>query len=305
MNKNDKVYPQLGNIYSNEFSISSFANSSPFKDINVAFHWVNFSYPRYHGHSDWEITVALSGKILHKINGKTESLYSNDACLIGPRHKHAFVIPKGESFQGITIIAKDAFVRLLSNTFFGGLYNELINRTTPLHITLSDNVLESISNCLLTIQAPTQQNKESYEKSCTIIFNFLFSYFIKQNFLGLDGLSQELMDFVRILNNPYLKESEIYRAKQAIPYSYSQLTRIFRNNFGCTITHYINHVKMQHATELLESSELSISDISNELNFESTNYFYRLFKKTYNITPLQYRKRLLSVKNTYSHYKKT
>lgn len=73
------------------------------------------------------------------------------------------------------------------------------------------------------------------------------------------------------------------------------ICRIFKEYTGFTITEYINTLRIKKATQLLEKSCDSISDIATELGFESASYFERTFKKIMNVTPLKYRKTHQSV----------
>ena len=75
-----------------------------------------------------------------------------------------------------------------------------------------------------------------------------------------------------------------------MPYSYPQLTRIFKKYMHCTITQYVNKTKLQYAKELLANTDMSLTEITNELHFESTSHFHSLFKKHFNVTPAEYRR---------------
>lgn len=59
---------------------------------------------------------------------------------------------------------------------------------------------------------------------------------------------------------------------------------------NCTISQYVRRVKLEHAKELLETTNMKIWQIASELHFETTNHFNHLFKKQFNVTPFQYRK---------------
>ena len=49
-------------------------------------------------------------------------------------------------------------------------------------------------------------------------------------------------------------------------------------------------LKHKKAILLLKVSDLPVSTISGMLGFYDDAYFYKIFKKTYNITPSEYRK---------------
>ena len=68
-----------------------------------------------------------------------------------------------------------------------------------------------------------------------------------------------------------------------------QTSRIIKREYGCTFVQLINDKKMAVATFLLKNTHMPVSEIIKELCFETENYFYRMFKNRYGITPLQYR----------------
>ncbi len=68
------------------------------------------------------------------------------------------------------------------------------------------------------------------------------------------------------------------------------LTRIFREQFGLTINHYILQARITHAKRLLRFSDLPIEKIAIECGMQDANYFSRMFKKVEGISPGEFRK---------------
>jgi AraC family transcriptional regulator, transcriptional activator for feuABC-ybbA operon len=64
--------------------------------------------------------------------------------------------------------------------------------------------------------------------------------------------------------------------------------KLFRESYGTTPIEYINRRKMKIARELLEMNKLMIYQIAHELGYESPEYFSRLFKTTYGVSPRKY-----------------
>ena len=67
------------------------------------------------------------------------------------------------------------------------------------------------------------------------------------------------------------------------------LTRVFKEQFGITITHYQIQFRITHAKHLLRFSDHPIDKISAECGIDDPNYFSRLFKKIEGLTPNEYR----------------
>ena len=65
--------------------------------------------------------------------------------------------------------------------------------------------------------------------------------------------------------------------------------RIFKQYIGKSPREYIINIKINSAKKLLEESCISVKTISEILNFESCEYFCRLFKNKTNLSPTEYR----------------
>lgn len=79
--------------------------------------------------------------------------------------------------------------------------------------------------------------------------------------------------------------------------SKSQLTRYFKEVFGKTPVQYIIELKLNSAKELfLNSPQLSIKNVANELGFEDQHYFSRIFTKNTGERPSEYKYRVNNFK---------
>ena len=76
-------------------------------------------------------------------------------------------------------------------------------------------------------------------------------------------------------------------ASQNINASY--LSALFRKETGKTLTEYVNDKRMQAAARLLQSTHLQIQTVAQHCGMSDVNYFSKIFKKHYEMTPKQYR----------------
>lgn len=74
--------------------------------------------------------------------------------------------------------------------------------------------------------------------------------------------------------------------------SKSQLNRKVRTITGYNTSAYILQMRLERSKRLLIFHEDLIGDIAFRCGFEDANYFARLFKQLFNVTPSQYRKSL-------------
>ncbi|MCF6351200.1 MAG: AraC family transcriptional regulator [Flavobacteriaceae bacterium] len=70
---------------------------------------------------------------------------------------------------------------------------------------------------------------------------------------------------------------------------YSHLSKVFSEIEGKTIEHFTIEQKVERAKELLLYNELTLSQISYELNYSSPQHLSRQFKKVTGITPTQFK----------------
>lgn len=76
-----------------------------------------------------------------------------------------------------------------------------------------------------------------------------------------------------------------------VGYSEYYLTEKFKKETGQSVSSYIRYAKVERAKVLLESTELSVHELSERLAFSTVNYFIQSFRDTTGYTPAQYRRR--------------
>lgn len=66
---------------------------------------------------------------------------------------------------------------------------------------------------------------------------------------------------------------------------------MFKAIYGTSIAAHIREHRMEHAAQLLRSSDLSISDIALKVGYDSQSRFSSVFKEYYQMLPKEYRRR--------------
>ncbi len=77
---------------------------------------------------------------------------------------------------------------------------------------------------------------------------------------------------------------------EALNYNKSYIFKQFKLATGHSVMSYFMHLKVERAKQLLRESELTVTQISDMLAFDTPNYFSKCFKKMAGYTPLQYKK---------------
>ncbi len=68
------------------------------------------------------------------------------------------------------------------------------------------------------------------------------------------------------------------------------LSREFHRHFHMTIGEFIRKRRIEHASELLSNSDLSLAEIASTCGFSDQSHFCALFKKHSGMTPAKFRK---------------
>lgn len=68
------------------------------------------------------------------------------------------------------------------------------------------------------------------------------------------------------------------------------LSKVFFGVFHTNSNQYLNEIRLNYASSLLENTDMSITDIYLEAGFESQRTFNRAFRQRYGRTPSEYRK---------------
>lgn len=133
----------------------------------------------------------------------------------------------------------------------------------------------------------------------------ILSFHIQQHNRLLEGvplptsLVKSELQMVRKLGNSILKDpAKNYTLEQLS--SGSGLTQAklqdgFKFLYNRTVTEYIRHVRLESARDMLRNTDLNISQIVYSIGFSSRSYFSKIFREKYDITPNQFKKKLLVV----------
>ncbi|WP_410511580.1 response regulator [Paenibacillus sp. BR2-3] len=68
------------------------------------------------------------------------------------------------------------------------------------------------------------------------------------------------------------------------------LSRLFKQELGTSFGAYLTQIRIRKASQLLNSTEMSVHEIAERTGYETQHYFSTAFKKHTGVSPLQFRK---------------
>jgi AraC family transcriptional activator of pobA len=101
--------------------------------------------------------------------------------------------------------------------------------------------------------------------------------------------SRHIQAFVKLVDEHYLRSHDVQFFADKLFITANYLNRMTKEYLGSTSKSFILNRVIQEAKNLLSYTSLSVAEISNQLKFETPNYFVRLFRKYVGMTPKQYR----------------
>ena len=70
------------------------------------------------------------------------------------------------------------------------------------------------------------------------------------------------------------------------------LSKLFKEERGVTFVNYLNDTRLEKSRDLLKTTQLSIKEITAAVGYNDQNYFSRIFRNKYGVTPTDFRSEL-------------
>ena len=255
------------------------------------FSYIYESYNELHNHNYYEFSIVTKGTMIHHINGEDREVKENTFLLLRPSDCHYITVKnENESFELFNFnISKDFF-----RSFFELTDKELletIDNSKVIEIPISNISSRYFSN-FINKTSTIYQNNNYPEDILLPIFLDLAAVVVHfyQDSIETNNYSElvnTMMEMMQNKNNFSLNIEEL--AKKA-NYSYAHINRLFKKETGTTISKYYLQIKLEYAKRLIETTSMSILEISSSVGFSSLSHFTKLFDKYYGNTPAKHRK---------------
>ncbi len=102
-------------------------------------------------------------------------------------------------------------------------------------------------------------------------------------------LRKEVAEAKSFVRSHMKEELQVAEIAAMVNMSGSYFSHVFKKEEGISFVEYVYRVRMEHARYLLESSDLKVNEIADEVGIFNPNYFSTQFKKSVGQSPLEYR----------------
>lgn len=257
-----------------------------------------YTMQTHHAHDEYEIYYLVSGERYYFIENQIYHIKKGNLVLIDRNqvhktiqygsfhHERIAVIFKGDflsAFLGVTgEISLSAFFRQNQGVFclnapdqeyvlslLNGIAAEMSVKDTG-YLTM---ILTKLTRLLVFCQRFRNHTNTDISGS-----------------LSASSTHQKVSEIASYISSHFTEAGSLDAVAKHFFMSKSYLSRIFKQVTGYTVNEYINVSRIQEAGRLLIESDLSVTQISEAVGYESITYFERIFLSHKGTSPLKYRR---------------
>lgn len=261
-----------------------------------------------HMHDFVELCIVLEGSCFHHIDSRREETQRGSVFIVPPGILHGIEAGEQNDAHVLNLIFHRAFfmqysAHLNAMTAYPALFTAGgINDRRSLCLKESD--LQELLPCC---KALCDGNRANGRKSGTVlnalgllVISELCEIYSREYIcFGLQAAAgnKAALQCVKYMNEHLEECLSLETLGAAVYLSPSALCRSFESVVGMPPMQYLHQLRLQKARELLQSTALPLSEISQLCGFYDASHFCRRFKAQNGIPPKEYRKRYGSVQN--------
>ena len=271
--------------------------------VTVSQHTWNM-HAMYHSLKMYKLAFVYSGTFTVHVDGKPSRVPKGSMCIVPPDIIQKFTIDYNENNTDavmINILVRTSSVKnvlspilskknevsdYLNKTLVNGVFPKFMILNSPSEFTVE--IAEAFFSELLS-------SKDS-EASFCLLNALLFSY-LKGDYKTEYSVTNtdRTESIYRILNciQTEFRTVTLDDLCERFHYTPSYICRIIKKHTGMTFKEYLSSEKLICACRELSVSDKPINVIAAESGWQTLEHFYRVFKKKYGVTPLQYRENAL------------
>lgn len=270
-------------------------------NVNIVRH-LRYTPVFWHSHTFFSVLYVMTGQCGHEVGELDLPMKQGDIFFLPPYVKQTIKVFDDSIILNVHI-RKDTFgdyffnvIRsnnIISNFFISSLYSK--NPIRGLLFQTGDNT--EIRNLFLDMYQEILLD-DTY--SWRLLDHMVPSLFIKLlrgysdqvQLIGthankkLNELHLQLLAFI----HDHYKNVTLEQVADHFHYSIPHCSKLIQNEAGMGFTEFVRKLRMDHATTLLRNTPAPISDICYMVGYENSGSFIRAFKKSYGMSPSQYRK---------------
>lgn len=234
-----------------------------------------------HWHSYYELIYYYDGCATSCINGTNLELKSGSLYLLTPsdlHHTYPTLNDKAAHFINISF-TEEVLDRELA---------EQLQQVIYIHNLAENENIISLINLLKN--AKSEKEKQHLLNALLYCITATGQHF-KESTHNI--LPKSIRQSIRYIANHFNEQITLDMVADALHLNESYFSSLFSKTYGCTFKTYLTIYRLGYAKQLLQNTDLSVTEICTASGFQTLPHFFRVFKQQEGITPLQFRKQAI------------
>jgi AraC-like DNA-binding protein len=252
-------------------------------DIGVRFYESivkNNGYVPFHWHSSIEIVCVMAGELIFSFNGQRHRISANQ-----------FMIISSGVIHDVTNAPNHAFVLQIPLDFIERYYSDPQNLNFVLD-TSNQADYQKIVALFVQLNQSIHQQSPGYSFDCGIIvlsiIKNLILHFTNPNKL-LTGNTSALKEIIVYINEHQTEPLTVTQLARQFGYNSSYLSRLFKQQTGITLIHYIYEVRLSGLYNDLMNTSDSIQTLFLKHGLTNERTSRTMFRQMYGQNPHEIR----------------
>ena len=158
----------------------------------------------------------------------------------------------------------------------------------PIQINWLPSLGDTFEKLVLLHRQPSNEKRDAY--ASMLLLKILSRLMVESdNEQTLYIENKYVKDAMEIIENHYAEPLKLATIADELHINSSYLSRLFSSETGTTFSTCVTHVRINHAKELLRTTELSVEEVGDRCGFCNSSHFIKLFHANEKMTPMQYR----------------
>lgn len=130
---------------------------------------------------------------------------------------------------------------------------------------------------------------QNEEKLAAVAIDFAHGIFQKRNQKTSEDLQYAVHKANEFIRQHYTEDISLADIARYVCLSSSYLSRIYKKQTGMSTVNHIKRLRIEKATQLLETSNMKIQDVALAVGYNSSRYFLAVFRSIVGKGPTEYR----------------
>lgn len=260
-----------------------------------------------HLHNYFELTHVIKGECTFLFENEKVTLSEGEICIVSPMSGHALPLEPG-CFAVSIVVRRSTFDSVFSNLLTQKDLLSLFFRNNLYESRRSNYILLKTGNDPLTNDAMEQLIYEcnmldGYANDCAVsLLNLYLARALRASRAAVslhhyEGYTERDFDFSLVIH--YIQHN--YRVvtlsslAETFHFSETYLSKLIRRKMNQSFTEVLRSLKMNHAMEYLNNTDMKVSEIADAVGYDSVDHFSRTFRRVYGMPPQEYKKRMISM----------